>query len=333
MLSLIIWQGIYLPKDKTQETESLFLVEKGQNVSQIADNLEKEDFIKNAFYFKTYVLLKGKLRNLQAGEYLLSPSMSIGEIAQRIIKGEALNEKTITIIEGWGIRDIAWYFENEGMFQAEELMELAGFPLIDYSLNIDLPRPKDFSQEFDFLKDKPQDVGLEGYLFPDTYRIYRGDSIEEIVKKILRNFDKKITKGLIEEIKSQNKSIFEIVIVASLLEKEVRSFEDRKLVSGILWKRLNNNVPLQIDATITCITGKKTTKVSKTDTEIDSPYNTYKYLGLPLGPICNPGFESIMAAVYPEDSNFWYYLSTPASKTEFSQTLEEHNIKKFKYLK
>jgi len=105
------------------------------------------------------------------------------------------------------------------------------------------------------------------------------------------------------------------------------------LVSGILWKRLENNMPLQVDATISYITGKKTTKISKEETQIDSPYNTYKYLGLPLGPICNPGLESIKAALYPEISQYWYYLSTPEGETIFSKTLEEHNVAKAKYLK
>jgi len=100
-----------------------------------------------------------------------------------------------------------------------------------------------------------------------------------------------------------------------------------------LWKRRNHNIPLQVDATITYITGKKTTKVSIEETKIDSLYNTYKYLGLPLGPICNPGLESIKAAVNPEDSDYWYYLSTPEGETIFGKTLEEHNIAKAQYLK
>jgi UPF0755 protein len=121
--------------------------------------------------------------------------------------------------------------------------------------------------------------------------------------------------------------------MASLLEKEVKSLEDKKIVSGILWKRLENNMPLQVDATISFITGKKDANISIEETKIDSPYNTYKYRGLPLGPICNPGLESIIAAIYPETSNYWFYLSTPEGKTIFSKTLDEHNIAKQKYLK
>jgi UPF0755 protein len=136
-----------------------------------------------------------------------------------------------------------------------------------------------------------------------------------------------------EEIERQGKSIFDIITMASLLEKEVRTEEDKKIVAGILWKRMEIGMPLQVDATIAYITGKNSTRISKEETKIDSPYNTYKYKGLPLGPICNPGFESIFASLYYEDSDYLYYLSTPEGETIFSKTLEEHNIAKGKYLK
>ena len=162
---------------------------------------------------------------------------------------------------------------------------------------------------------------------------------------MLDNFDKKLTQDLRKEISRQSKTIFEIVTMASMLEKEVKDFEAKKLVSGILWKRLENGISLQVDATITYLAGKKTThpegvasrpygaRISIEDLQIDSPYNTYKYKGLPLGPISNPGLESILAAIYPKESDFWYYLSTPDGKTIFSKTLQEHNLAKAKYLR
>ncbi len=197
---------------------------------------------------------------------------------------------------------------------------------------------KDFSDSFDFLKDKPKDLSLEGYIFPDTYYINKQNitnsgQLEYLIKIFLENFKKKLTSEMREEINRQEKTIFKIIIMASMIEKEVKIPEDKKIVSGILWKRLENNIPLQVDATISYITGKKGINISIDDTKIDSPYNTYKYRGLPLGPISNPGLESIIAAIYPETSAFWYYLSTPDGTTIFSKTLEEHNIAKQKYLK
>jgi len=330
-----IGQGIYLCKDSSG-TEQVFLIEKGNSIKEVVFNLEKQEIIKSKNFFFLYVFLKGDSKKIKAGEYVISSSQPISKIADKFVKGDTVKEK-ITIIEGWNIRDIAWYFENEGMFQAEEIFEITGFPLVDYSKIKDLPLPKDFSDEFGFLKDKPKNLGLEGYIFPDTYEIgeqglVNNELVEEIIKKVLRNFNDKLNSDLQEEIVKQDKSIFEVIIMASLLEKEVRSIEDKKIVSGILWKRLKNKVALQVDATITYITGKKESNGFKQDVKIDSPYNTYKYRGLPLGPICNPGLDSILASIYPEDSEFWYYLSTPKGETIFSKNLEEHNIARVKYL-
>ncbi len=334
---LFAWQGIYLPKDVNSQTEQTFVIQKGEGTKEISYSLEKKGLIKSGPLFRLYTIYNESSGKLQAGEYLLSSSMTVPEITEKFIKGKIIEEK-ITIIEGWNLRDIGWYFENKGMFQAEELFELIGFPLAES------PGSKDFSTEFDFLKDKPESLGLEGYLFPDTYKIRKGEDLEDIIKKMLINFDKKLsphqnevsdaglTQDLRVEIFQQEKSIFKVIIMASLIEKEVRTFEDKRLVSGILWKRLKNGMPLQVDASIVYIIGKKTTDISKEETQIDSPYNTYKYQGLPLGPISNPGIESIKAAIYPEESAFWYYLSTPEGETIFSRTLEEHNIAKAKYL-
>ena len=289
-----------LSKDLTAE-KSLFLIEKGDSVFQIGENLEQRGFIKNKYVFDCYIFFNkilGKQTKLQAGEYSLSPSMKVSEIVFKISSGDVVKGK-ITIIEGWNLRDIGWYFENKGLFQAEELYER---------------------------------TDLEGYLFPDTYEIKKGTSLDEIVQKMIDNFNKKLTLDLREEIQNQGKTIPEITTMASLLEKEVITKEDKKIIAGILWKRLEIGMPLQVDATITYITHKQIIKVSKEDTQIDSPYNTYKYRGLPIGPICNPGLDSIEAAVYSENTQYWYYLSTPEGETIFSKTLEEHNLAKAKYL-
>lgn len=305
VLLLIAFTGqmIYLPKDINSTEEILFKISNGEAGRQIAENLEKQGLIKNDFLFRSYALLRGGSKKLQAGTYLLSPSMSVAKIFKKIVSGDALKER-ITIIEGWNLRDIAWYFENKGMFQAEELLEL--------------------SESFE--------AGLEGYLFPDTYLIDKDTALEEIVKIMLDNFDKKLSSDLREEIEKQGKSISQIVIMASLLEKEVRDYQDKQIVSGVLWKRLGIGMALQVDATISFITHKKTSKISKAETQINSPYNTYIYRGLPKGPICNPGLDSIRAAVYSKKSDYWYYLSTPEGETIFSETLNKHNIAKAKYL-
>lgn len=155
------------------------------------------------------------------------------------------------------------------------------------------------------------DPNLEGFLFPDTYHFSYDVTPGEIVEIMRDNFEKKITQDLRKEIARQNKTISEIITMASLIEKEVKTRKDKDLVSGILWKRLKIGMPLQVD----------------------SQMWTYENRGLPPVPICNPGLESIKSAVYPENSEYWYYLSTEEGKTIFSQTLEEHNLAKARYLK
>ena len=147
---------------------------------------------------------------------------------------------------------------------------------------------------------------------------------------MLSNFERKMIPELKSQMQEKGKSVFEIITMASMLEKEVRSLEDKKIVSGILWKRMEAGMPLQIDATVNYITDKSDPGVSIKDTKIDSPYNTYKYPGLPKGPISNPGMDSIIAALEPIKTSYWFYLSD--GTTHFSKTLQEHAANKAKYL-
>ena len=286
-----LWHGIKLPKDISATEDKIFFIEKGQSFSQIAENLENAGLIKSSLYFKAYALLEGHATSLQAGEYLLSPSMPLPQIVQKIVSGDTAS-MAVTIPEG---------------FTVKQIEERLGFAL--------------------------PGENLEGFLFPDTYHFPLSIGGREVVDRMRENFDGKLTAEMIQEIEKQGKTIFEIIIMASMIEKEVRTPEDKKLVSGVLWKRLGIGMPLQVDATIIYITGKQTTRVSLQDLQIDSPYNTYKYQGLPVGPICNPGLDSIIAAIYPEESQYLYYLSAPNGTTHFSRTLQEHNIAKNKYLR
>ena len=323
----LIWQKIYLPKDFYSTQNKEFEIKKGQNIFQIANALSKENLIKNKYFFVIYAILKGKHKKIQAGTYQLNAKMNIPEILEKFTKGETLKIK-ITFSEGLTLQEI------------EERLKIF-FPKIDLKKF----KVKDFQKDFDFLKKVPPQVSLEGFLFPDTYFFDKRMSDREIVKTFLKNFNKKLNSHLREEIKKQGKSIFEVVILASLIEKEVYNTPDcqncKNLVAGILWKRLKNKIPLQVDATLFYIcqqckknlTFKEAIKEAGKLKKIDSSYNTYKYLGLPPTPICNPGLESIKSAIFPEKSNYWYYLSTPDGKTIFSKTLKEHNLAKKKYLK
>ena len=186
----------------------------------------------------------------------------------------------------------------------------------------------------DFLNDAPADANLEGYLFPDTYRIFRDATAEDIIAKMLDNFNGKLSPAMRADISKQGKSIHDIVVMSSIVEKEVRSAADKKIVAGILYKRLELGMKLEVDVTINYISGKNNPSSALEDLQIDSPYNTYKYYGLPPGPIANPGLDAIMAAIYPEKSPYLFYLNRQdTGETIFSKTYEEHLRNKAKYLK
>jgi len=301
--------------------EKIFVVKKGEGVKKIADNLEESGLIRNSFNFKIYVWQKKLEKKLQAGKYLLRENMTIPEIIEILTKGKVIsNQKKITIIEGWKIKEIGDYLQESKIISAKEF-------------EIATKNWRGRNYQYDFLKNLPEEVNLEGFLFPDTYFIYEDASAEDIIDKMLKNFDKHLTKEMRQEIDRQNKSIFEIIIMASLLEKEVRTDEDKKIVAGIFYKRIKEGKPLESCATTAYILGKEKRQYSYEDTRVESPYNTYLYKGFPPGPICNPGESSIRAAIWPKDSEYNYFLSKNDGQTIFSKTLEEHNLAKAKWVK
>ena len=304
LFALLYWNWV-LPCNK----DGIFEIQEGQNLTQVAENLKAKGFIQAESMFCAYVMLEEKEKDLKYGIYKFSSNDTFFSVADKIIKGDTFTIK-ITIPEGFNIKQIDERLAENQLIEQESLINT------------------EITSEF-----VERGFGLEGFLFPDTYYFFPSASVDEITQEFLNNFDKKLNSELRQEIKNQSKTIFEIITMASLLEKEVQTLEDKKIVSGILWKRIKTQMPLQVDATITYITGKKSTKVSFEDLEIDSPYNTYKYRGLPKAPICNPGLESISAAVYPENSEYWYYISTKQGETKFAKTLKEHNANIAKYLR
>lgn len=298
--------------------ERTFVVRTGESLTDIAENLEEEGLIKNNLYFIFYVW-KGRFSNkLQAGNYLLSSAMSVSQIADKFKSGEVISgEITITIPEGFKIGKIGERLKKNN-FQ---------FSVLEFKI-------KDFKNKYDFFKDAPPESGLEGFLFPDTYKFYPEATANDVIEKMLDNFGKKFGNDLRTEILSQGKTIYQVVVMASLIEKEVKTFEDRQIVSGIFWKRLEEQRPLESCATIAYLLNLDKWRYSIEDTRKPSPYNTYLNRGLPPGPICNPGIESIKAAVLPKDSLYDFFLTDPETgNTIFSKTLEEHNINKAKYFK
>ncbi len=308
-------------------------IEKGLGVKQISADLAATGFIHNDFLFRIYVWQKDLENKFYAGHYKLPEKISMKNLVNILTGNNSYTpSRQITIIEGWSIPQIAAYLEAEMGFNKEDFYKLVGYPIFSTKNKNGFTPAKDYSSEYTFLKDRPQGFGLEGYLFPDTYKLSLDADVQEVVRKMLDNFDKKFTPAMRADTEKQGKTVFEIVTVASILEKELKTFNEKKIGAGIIYKRLELGVPLQMDSTVNYITGKKTPQVAINDLEIDSPYNTYKYKGLPPGPISNPGIDSLRAALYPTESEYLYFLTDKEGRAHFSKTYTEHLEKKRKYL-
>lgn len=313
-----LWLQIYWPLNKNG-TEQIFEVEKGKRVAEIAAQLQAQNLIRSPFWFKVYVLCQRQSGLLQAGQYALSPGFNIPEIAAIMSGGKIIpNEVKITFPEGFTLKQIKSRLIENGMAAAEFLEEE---PIGNYQV------------QYKFLSEAPSSAILEGFLFPDTYRFNRDIKKEEIVKRFLDNFDHKLTPAMREEISRQGKTIYQIITLASIVQQESLNEQEMPMIAGIFWNRFNKGMLLQSDATVNYATGKKERQPSVEDIKIQSPYNTYLHTGLPPTPICNPGIEAIKAAIYPQTSDYFYFLHPLNSSAVYSKTLEEHNRNKEKYLK
>lgn len=246
-------------------------------------------------------------------------------------------EKTVRILEGWTNKDIAEYLEESGLWPAEEFLSAVGTHQAGFTPDAK-PDLTVWRGKYEWL---PEDIdSLEGYLFPDTYRIYASSTPDELISRMLDNFDLKLNPEMVAEIERQKKSLTEIISLASIIEKEapISNIEegdrDAKLVSGVFWNRLEIGQALQSDATLSYLFSDNKPQHSGAELEVDSPYNSYKYAGLPPGPIGNPGLIAIRAAIYPAETNYYYFLTPPDSREViYARTYAEHLQNKYKYLK
>lgn len=282
----------------------------GHGLDEVGNLLAREGVIRSSFVFQFYAWRRGLNERLQAGEYELDPGMSSAEIAGRIARGEVRPRGVLVIIpEGTRLTELIDRFRAAGLPQADALAQM---------------RIGRWRDDFSFLPTR-SDRTLEGYLFPDTYRFLPDVSADDVTAKLLTTFERRVlTREIQSAVTASGRTLDEVVIMASLLEREVRSDEDQQLVAGILWKRLDAGTLLQVDATVAYLAGKKTTALTIDDLAIESPYNTYRHTGLPDGPINNPGTRSIRNALNQKLSDYWFYLSKPDGSTVFSRTSQEH---------
>ncbi len=296
----------------------------GATTESIAGILKNEELIQNELAFRYYVRSRDLGRGFQAGTYQFSPVMSVRQIAEKITAGDVYTEtKWFTIPEGYTIERMAERLEEESLVDIEIFLELAASPP-DYILD-----------SFPYLQgiDDPEiDYLLEGYLYPDTYQIDLDADEEEIIKLMLNRLDEIFTEEHKQRAEELDLSRHEILTIASLVEREAAVDHERDVIAGVIYNRLAIGQLLQIDATIQYILGETKEFLTYADLEVPSPYNTYQNAGLPPGPIAAPGKASIDAALYPKDTDYYYYNYKYDGSGEhyFSHTLEEHlqNVRK-----
>lgn len=297
-----------------------FIIGRGEDFLVVGKRLEQEGLIVGDKYFAFYFLTHGDYQDIRAGEYALNGQLTIPEIAEIITRKNAgVVQIRVTFPEGWTMKQMAARL-TENKLPGEEFLALAKSPT------------DGIRARFPFLDKLPAGASLEGYLFPDTYDFYPEATAEDVVNKLLQTFEKKIYLRFSSDIETSDRSLVELVTMASIIEGEVQTSEDRRIVSGLFWNRIENDHALQSCATIAYVLGEKKKQYSFDDTRVPSPYNTYLNPGLIPGPISNPGVDAFEAALKPDQTGYVYFLTDPATgKTIFSKTIDEHNANKAKY--
>lgn len=295
-----------------------FVIQEGQGVNKVSSELYDSNLIKNKFVFETWLWLKKSESKVIAGVYEIPKNISIRHLSNLLVLGPGQSQYAVTLLEGW-TRDLMRDTLVKAELDGDKFMILSS-------------KASDWQEDYDFLSDTPNRASLEGYIFPDTYFVDQLTSEEDLIRKALNNFDRKLTQELRDEIALQGKTIFEVVNLASIIEREVPQYDDKRMIADVFLKRLEANIGLQSDATVNYVTGKGLAQPSYADLEIDSPYNTYKYRGLPPGPISNPGIDSIKAVVYPTSNDYYYFLTTHEGEAIYSIDYDEHLMNKAKYL-
>ena len=288
-------------------------IEKGSSADKIAILLQEKKLIKSPFVFKLYLKQNNLSGKIQAGSFVMQENYDFKKIITVLTQGGS-GEISITILEGWTAKQIAEHLEKNGLTKASDFL--------------DCIKTCKFT-DFDFL---PKGY-LEGYLYPDTYFVDIGTfTNQSFINRLINTLKTRLSDADWKAIKASKHTFEEIMIMASIVEREERNIKEQPKVSDILWSRLDKGVALGADATILYGLGRTSGGLSYNDLQIDSPYNTRKKRGLPPTPISNPSITSIKAAIYPEKNDYFYYLHGSDGKIHYAKTLDEHNANKAKYI-
>ncbi|MFQ5341882.1 MAG: endolytic transglycosylase MltG [Anaerolineae bacterium] len=317
-----------------ESTPVTFTVFPGETATQISQHLEEQELIRDANLFRVLLRTQGLDTQLEAGDYQLRRNMSMAEIMAALQQGRPPTV-TLTIPEGWRAEQIADLLAETGLANPDAFLRLvrtgAGFD------------PKTTAnRRFDFLSDRPEGVtSLEGYLFPDTYEFASDATAADVIDRMLTNFGERFGPEMRQQARAQGLSIYQAVTLASIVEREAQIPEERTVIAGVFHNRIDAGMYLNADPTIQYALGYQEgagqwwkRPLYLEDLDVDSPYNTYTHVGLPPGPICNPGLAVLQAVVQPAETDYYYFVANDVAgdgSHVFAKTLEEQNANIEKY--
>jgi len=301
LLSILISWWLFISAPSAFPTDRLVIVEEGAVASALAKSLKDDGVIRSPLLFHAWMRVTGADRSVHAGTYYFSEPLNLFQVADRIARGDrGIESIRVTLTEG---------------MTAREMGEALSAALPDFDAAVFTEVAK----------------GSEGYLFPDTYFIDPGTGPEQVLARLTDTFNDR-TEALRLEAQERGIPFSDVVIMASLLEKEADTAEGRRMVSGILQNRLKEDMPLQVDAVFGYILDRSGYAPTGDDLDMDSPYNTYLNRGLPPGPIANPGLDALAAALDPIESDYVYYLTGRDGNMYYARTFDEHKMNRELYL-
>ena len=306
---------LFTPPSQTASTKVIF-IKKGSHLKKVSEVLEQEGIIKHRQIFVFLTTILGKKTKVKAGEYEFHTPMLPLEVLDALVKGQ-VKRHLVTIPEGYTLSQVARLLEGLNLVEKKGLIQKASSPAFINALGLSqLAGPT-----------------LEGFLFPDTYHLFREMDPEEVIQTMVYQFKKVFGPDLVHRASELGFSEREAVILASIIEKETPLPEEKPLISAVFHNRLKKKIPLQSDPTVIYGIKNFNGNLTKEDLMRPTPYNTYLMVGLPPTPICNPGKESLLAAVHPAPVPYLYFVSKNDGSHFFSSDIEEHNRAVWKYQK
>lgn len=306
LLAAIVFAGnfFYFLQSPVGETTQSFQIEKKTPVNEIIQTLHEKNIISNVFFFKTYLVLKNARGRVRAGDYDFSPSLTPPQVLDLLMKGDFKTYK-ITIPEGWNIRQIAAHLSQMSLVSESRFLEKCQDPVFIQSLQVNSPT-------------------LEGYLFPDTYLVYRPKNEEEIIRKFVDHFHEVYRQQIEASVAQSGLTKEQLVILASLVEKETAQPSEKPIIASVFFNRLKHNIQLATDPAVIYGVPNFSGNLTRADLERPGPYNTYLNKGLTPTPIANAGLETLKAVLNPAQTDYFYFVSQGNGFHYFSKTEAEH---------